>query len=96
MGRRVVFVGHCGPDLPDGEGFVGEFVQDLLDGADGWCWVGSPLARRRPGVFGEWLADHAAVNLAAAGDLPGGHAAGGVVADDGEQPGFAGRLGFRR
>jgi hypothetical protein len=29
------------------------------------------------------------VNLVAAGDLPDGHAAGGVVADDAEQPGFA-------
>jgi hypothetical protein len=40
--------------------------------------------------------DDTAVNAAAAGDLPDGHAAGGVIADDVEQPGLAGRLGFRR
>ncbi len=38
--------------------------------------AGFPLAGRRPGGFGECQADHAAVNLAAAGDLPDGHAAG--------------------
>jgi hypothetical protein len=90
-----VLVGHGGPDFPDGEGLAGEFVQDILDGADSRCWPGSPLARRRPGWLGECLADHAAVNAVAAGDLPDGHAAGSVVADDAEQPGFAGRLGFR-
>ena len=91
-----MFVGHGGPDFPDGKGFVGESVQDILDGAGSWRWPGSPFARRRPCGFGECLADHAAVNVAAAGDLPDGHAAGGVVADDAEQPGLAGRLGFRR
>ena len=89
-----MFVGHGGPDLPDGEGFAGESVQDVLDGADSRRWPASPFARRRLGD--ECLADHAAVNVAAAGDLPDGHAAGGVVADDAEQPGLAGRLGFRR
>jgi hypothetical protein len=89
-------VGHGGPDLPDGEGFAGQLVQDILDGADSWRWPGSPLARRRPGGLGECLADHAAVNVAAAGDLPDGQATGGVVPDDAEQPGLAGRLGFRR
>jgi hypothetical protein len=39
---------------------------------------------------GEGLADHAAMDMVTAGDLPNGHAAGGVVADDAEQPGFAG------
>src|SRR6266700_2658256 len=43
----VVLVGHCGPDLPDGEGLVGEFVQDVPDGSDSGCWPGSPFARRR-------------------------------------------------
>ena len=91
-----MIVGHGGPDFPDGKGFVGESVQDILDGAGSWRWPGSPFARRRPCGFGECLADHAAVNVVTAGDLPDGHAAGGVVADDAEQPGFAGRLGFRR
>lgn len=77
-------------------GSAGEFVQDVPDGVGGRCWPGCLLARRRPGGFGECLADHAAVNVAAAGDLPDGHAAGGVIADDAEQPGLAGRLGFRR
>ena len=86
-----MFVGHGGPDLPGGERFAGELVQDILDGADSWCWPGSPFARRRPGRFGECLADHAAVNVVTAGDLPDGQAAGGVIADDAEQPGLAGR-----
>jgi hypothetical protein len=29
-----VLVGHGDPDFPDGEGLAGEFVQDVLDGAD--------------------------------------------------------------
>ena len=37
-----MFVGHDGPDLPDGEGFVGEFVQDVLDGVDSWRWPAFP------------------------------------------------------
>jgi hypothetical protein len=90
-----MLVDHCGPDLPDVEGFVCEFVQDVLGGAYGWRCPCSPFAGRRPGWFGERLADHAAVNVVTAGDLPDGHAAGGVVADGAEQPGFAGRLGFR-
>lgn len=90
-----MLVGHGGPDLPDGAGLAGELVQDVLDWADSGYRPGSPFARRRPCGFGECLADHAAVNLAAAGHLPDGHAAGGVVADGAEQPGFAGRLGFR-
>jgi hypothetical protein len=32
--------------------------------------AGFPVARRWPGGFGEGLADHAAVNVVAAGDLP--------------------------
>jgi hypothetical protein len=90
-----VLVGHGGPDFPGSEGLAGELVQDIPDGGDSWCWPGSPLARRRPGSLGECLADHAAVKVVAAGELPDGHAAGGVVADDAEQPGLAGRLGFR-
>jgi len=46
--------------------------------------------------FGACLADHAAVNVVTAGDLPDGPAADGVIADDAEQPRFACRLGFRR
>jgi hypothetical protein len=91
-----VVVGDRGPDLPDGAGLVGQFVQDVPDGDDGSRWPGCLLAGRRPGGFGECLADHAAVDVVAAGDLPGGHAAGGVIDDDAEQPGLAGRLGFRR
>ena len=30
-----MLVGHGGPDFPDGEGFVGQLVQDILDGAEG-------------------------------------------------------------
>ena len=55
--------------LQGGEGLAGELVQDILDGADSWCRPGSPLAGRRPGRLGECLADHAAVNVAAAGEL---------------------------
>lgn len=91
-----MLVGHGGPDLPDGEGLAGQFVQDIPDGVDGSCWPGCLLAGRRPGGFGECLADHAAANVAPGGDLPDGHAQGGVVADDAKEPGFAGRLGFRR
>jgi hypothetical protein len=74
---------------------AGEFVQDVLDGADGGCRPGSPFARRRPGGAGERLADHAAVNLVTGGEPADGHAAGGVVADDAEQPCLALCLGFR-
>ena len=81
-----MLVGRGGPDLPDGEGLAGEFVQDIsmgpiVDGADSGCWLGSPFAGRRPGGMGECLADHAAVDVVAAGDLPDGYAAGGVRRD---------------
>src|SRR6266581_4958774 len=56
-----MLVGHRGPDLPDGAGLAGEFVQDIPDRS---------------------------------GDLPDRHAAGGVIADDAEQPGLACCLGF--
>jgi hypothetical protein len=68
----------------------GDFVQDVPDRADSWRWPGSPFARRRPCGFGEYLADDAAVNAAAAGDLPDGHAVGGVITDDPQsRPGAA-------
>ena len=89
-----MLVGHGGPDLPDSERLVGEFVQDVLDGADSGCRPGSPFARRRRGGFGEGLADHAPVDVVTGGELADGHAEGGVVADDAEQPGFAVCLGF--
>jgi len=57
---------------------------------------GFPACAAAARRLGECLADHAGVNVAAVGDLPDGHAAGGVVADGAEQPGFAGCLGFRR
>ena len=58
--------------------------------------AGFPACGAAAGRLGECLADHAAVNVAAAGDPPDGHAAGGVVADDAEQSGLAGGLGFHR
>ena len=91
-----MLVGHGDPDFPDGEGLVGEFVQDVLDGTDSGCRPGSPFAGRRVAGFGEGLADHAAVDVVTGGDLPDGHAAGGVVADGAEQPGLAVCLGFSR
>jgi len=82
-----VLVGHGRPDLPDGEGLAGQFVQDIPDGVDSSCWPGCLLAGRRADGCGECLADHAAMNVVAGGDLPDGHAAGGVIADGAEQPG---------
>jgi predicted kinase len=69
-----VFIDHRGPDLPDGAGLAGQFVQDVPDWTGDLCWPGCPLARR-PGRCGECLADHTAVNVIAVnvkrnGDCP--------------------------